>query len=232
MKGPIPTTAEHINIAGTEEPLNNSVIQLQISEAFHDDVKASVPVVHEITTGTGEYFEYCTVRVLKRASLRFLKRNYIRLKVVLHPSRCHEITMKGKNRGEAHTNTIEQPALRNSSNWMASCQSICMTTSKGKVNSVGNICGGSGQCTLSVNRTAKPSSSTRILKPLRRTSAISAEPVVQAFAGPQLQAALRNRRLETSRNKTLRSRKFPTAVDSTKVRQGSPNSRSQVVSKR
>lgn len=51
MKGPIPTTAEHINIAGTEEPLNNSVIQLQISEAFHDDVKASVPVVHEITTG-------------------------------------------------------------------------------------------------------------------------------------------------------------------------------------
>ncbi len=132
MEGPIPTTAEHINIARTEEPLDNWVIQLQISEAFHDDVKASVPVVHEITTGTGEYFEYCTVRVLKRGSLRFLKRNYIRLKVVLHPSRCHEITMKGKNRGEAHTNTVEQPALRNSSNWMASCQSICMTTSKGK----------------------------------------------------------------------------------------------------
>jgi len=111
MKGPIPTTAEHINIAGTEEPLNNSVIQLQISEAFHDDVKASVPVVHEITTGTGEYFEYCTVRVLKRASLRFLKRNQVGLKVVLHPLCCHDKAMKRKNRRDAHAETI-RPTLQ------------------------------------------------------------------------------------------------------------------------
>jgi len=115
MKGAIPATAESIYVGRAEECLDTLIVQMQTSKTFHDNVKASIPIVHEITAGAGEYLEYWAIRVLWRRRLRFLKRNQVGLKVVLHPRRCHEIAMKGKNRREAHAQTIRLPRLWDSS---------------------------------------------------------------------------------------------------------------------
>jgi len=115
MKGAIPATAESIYVGRAEECLDTLIVQMQTSKTFHDNVKASIPIVHEITAGAGEYLEYWAIRVLWRRRLRFLKTNQVGLKVVLHPRRCHEIAMKGKNRREAHAQTIRLPRLWDSS---------------------------------------------------------------------------------------------------------------------
>jgi hypothetical protein len=54
MKGAIPTPAESIYIGRAEECLNALIVQMQTSKAFHDHVKAPVPIVHEITARAGE----------------------------------------------------------------------------------------------------------------------------------------------------------------------------------
>jgi hypothetical protein len=54
MKHAIPTTAESIYIGGAEECLDTLIVQMQTSKTFHDNVKASIPIVHEITPGAGE----------------------------------------------------------------------------------------------------------------------------------------------------------------------------------
>jgi hypothetical protein len=58
MKGTIPTTAESIYIGRAEKPLDTLIVQMQTSKAFHHNVKASIPIVHEITARTGEQLEY------------------------------------------------------------------------------------------------------------------------------------------------------------------------------
>jgi hypothetical protein len=54
MKHAIPTTAESIYIGGAKECLDTLIVQMQTSKTFHDNVKASIPIVHEITPGAGE----------------------------------------------------------------------------------------------------------------------------------------------------------------------------------
>jgi hypothetical protein len=58
MKGAIPTTAESIYIGRAEKRLDTLIVQLQTSKSFHDDVKASIPIVHEVTARAGEQLEY------------------------------------------------------------------------------------------------------------------------------------------------------------------------------
>jgi hypothetical protein len=54
MKGAIPTTAESIYIGRAEERLYTLIVQMQTSKPFHNNVKTSIPIVHEITARAGE----------------------------------------------------------------------------------------------------------------------------------------------------------------------------------
>jgi len=56
------------------------IVQMQTSKAFYDNVKASIPIVHEVAAGAGEYLECLAIRILWRSRLRFLKRNQVGLK--------------------------------------------------------------------------------------------------------------------------------------------------------
>jgi hypothetical protein len=115
MKGGIPTTAESIYIGRAKKCRDTLIVQMQTSKAFYDNVKASIPIVHEVTAGAGEYLECSAIRILWRRRLRFLKRDQVGLKMMLHPRCCHEIAMKGENRREAHAETIRLPRSWDSS---------------------------------------------------------------------------------------------------------------------
>ena len=54
MKGAIPTPAESIYIGRAEECFDTLIVQMQTSKTLYDNVKASIPIVHEITPGAGE----------------------------------------------------------------------------------------------------------------------------------------------------------------------------------
>ena len=114
VKSAIPTAAESIYIGRAKKCRDALIVHTQISKAFYDDVKASIPIVHEVAAGAGEYLECLATRILWRSKLRFLKGNQVGLKVVLHPRCCHEIAMKGKNRRNAHAETIRPTRLRDS----------------------------------------------------------------------------------------------------------------------
>jgi hypothetical protein len=115
MKGAISTTAESIYIGRAKKCLDTLIVQVQTSKAFYDNVKAPIPIVHEVAAGAGEYLECLAIWILWRSRPRFLKRNQVGLKVVLHPRCCHEIAMKGKNGRDAHAETIRPTRLRDSS---------------------------------------------------------------------------------------------------------------------
>ncbi|HXM29539.1 MAG TPA: hypothetical protein VN957_26180, partial [Chthoniobacterales bacterium] len=89
MKGAISTTTESIYIGRAKKYRDTLIVQMQTPKAFYDNVKASIPIVHEVAAGAGEYLECLAIRILWRSRLRFLKRNQVGLKVVLHPLCCH-----------------------------------------------------------------------------------------------------------------------------------------------
>ena len=106
MKCAIPTTAESTYIGRAEERLDTLILQMQTSKAFDNNVKASIPIVHEVTARPGKQLEHCAIRVFFGPRLCVFKGNQVRIKMVLHP-RCHDkIAIKGKNWGGAHAKTI------------------------------------------------------------------------------------------------------------------------------
>jgi len=40
---------------------------MQTSKAFYDNVKASIPIVHEVAAGAAEYLECLAIRILWRS---------------------------------------------------------------------------------------------------------------------------------------------------------------------
>jgi hypothetical protein len=67
-----------------------------IFETFDHNIKACIPIIHEVTARPREQLECCPIRILLGSRLCVFKGNQIRLKVVLHPRRDYEVTMGGK----------------------------------------------------------------------------------------------------------------------------------------
>jgi hypothetical protein len=54
MKSAIPAAAESVYIGRTEERVDTLIVQLQLLKTLHHSVKASIPIIHEVTPRTGE----------------------------------------------------------------------------------------------------------------------------------------------------------------------------------
>lgn len=75
-------------------------------KTFYYNVKASIPIVHEVTARPGKQLEHCAIRAFFGPRLCVFKGNQVRIKMVLDPS-CHDkIAIKGKNWGGSHAKTI------------------------------------------------------------------------------------------------------------------------------
>src|ERR1700758_4209471 len=79
---------------------------MQVLKTFYYNIKASIPIVHEVTARPGKQLEHRAIRVFFGRRLCVFKGNQVRIKMVLHPRCHHKIAMKGKNWGGGHAKTI------------------------------------------------------------------------------------------------------------------------------